>query len=271
MPRLIATVTFLGFALAPAGAWAQTPSLPQAELGVQASIQTGERHALSWSPRFSLTLTPTSALEFTADVRPARSDPSAVRTSSQWYAVHLRQLLFQRGRWQVSGVVGAGGGQTTMAFPGQTIDYGSRTVIFAPGEFRDAGFAAHVGAAAQYEVSGRLAVRADVRATASNSGGLRAMIGGVVPLGRRFRADSARTNLMDEYDSLTNGLVIGAASGAASTAALAGFYSVLLCEQDDCGGFFVGAVLAGAAIGTAVGGVLGGVIDSLIPGKRKAP
>jgi hypothetical protein len=269
MPRLITTITVLGFALAPAGAWAQAPGPPQTELGVQASMQTGERHALSWSPRFTLSLTPKSALEFTADVRPARSDPSAVRTSSQWYAVHLRQLLFQRGRWQLYGVVGAGAGQTTQAFPGGTIDVGNGSVVtFPPGRFREAGLAAHVGAAAQYEVAGRLAVRADVRATASNTGGLRAMIGGVVPIGRRFRADSSRTNLMDD-DSLANGLVIGAASGAATTAALAGFYSVLLCEQDDCDGFFVSSVLVGAAIGTAIGGVLGGVIDSLIPGKRK--
>lgn len=271
MLHLIATVTFLGFSLVPAGAWAQAPSPPQAELGLQASIQTGERQALSWSPRFSLRLTPTSALEFTADVRPARSDPFAVRTSSQWYGVHLRQMLFQRGRWQVSGVVGGGGRQTTTAFPGQTINHGNGVVVYPPGTFREAGFAAHVGAAAQYEVSGRLAVRADVRATASNSGGLRAMIGGVVPLDRRFPADSSRQNLMDDYDSVANGLVIGAASGAAATAALAGFYSVVFCEQDDCGGVFVGAVLVGAAIGTAVGGVLGGVIDSLIPGKRQQP
>ena len=269
MPRLIATVTFLGFALAPAGAWAQAPGPPKAELGLQASMLTGERNALSWSPRFSLTLTPTSALEFTADVRPARSDPSKVRTSSQWYAVHLRQMLFQRGRWQVSGVVGAGGGQTTEAFPGETINYGNGVVIYPPRTFRHAGFAAHVGAAAQYEISGRLAVRADVRATDSNSGGLRAMIGGVVPLGRRFAADSSRKNLMDDYDSVTNGLVLGAASGAAVTAALAGFLSVALCDQNDCDGLFVGAALAGAAIGTGVGGVLGGVIDSLIPGTRK--
>lgn len=269
MPRLIATVIFLGCALAPAGAWAQAPSPPKAELGLQASMQTGERNALSWSPRFSLTLTPTSALEFTADVRPARSDPRKVRTSSQWYSVHLRQTLFQRGRWQVSGVVGAGGGQTTMSFPGETVDFGHGMVVYAPGTFREAGLAAHVGAAAQYEVSGRFALRADVRATASDSGGLRAMIGGVVPLGRRFPADSSRKNLMDDYDSVANGLVIGAASGAAVTAALAGFYSVLLCEQDDCDSFFAGAVVVGAAIGTGVGGVLGGVIDSLIPGKRK--
>ncbi len=270
MPRLTATITVLGLALAPAGAWAQAPSPPKVELGVQASMQTGERHALSWSPRFTLSLAPKSALEFTADVRPASSDPSAVRTSSEWYAVHLRQLLFQRGRWQLFGVVGAGAGQTTQAFPGETIDFGNGSIVtFPPGRFRDAGFAGHVGAAAQYEISGRLAVRADVRATASENGGLRAMIGGVVPIGRRFPADASRTNLMDGDDSLANGLVIGGASGAAVTAALAGFYSVLLCEQDDCGEFFVSAVVVGAAIGTGIGGVLGGVIDSLIPGKRK--
>lgn len=268
MPRLIATFMLTGFALAPAAALAQVPDPPQAELGLQASMQTGERHALSWSPRFTLTLTPASSLEFTADIRQPRSDAFAIRASGQWYAVHLRQLLFQRGRWQVSGVVGAGGGQT-QAFPGQTIDYGNGSVTYPPGRFRESGFAAHVGAAAQYEVSGRLAARADVRATASNNGGIRAMVGGVVPIGRRFRADSTRGNLMDDYDRLTNGLVIGAASGAATTAALAGFYSLLLCEQDDCEGFFVSSVLVGATIGTAIGGVLGGVIDSLIPGTRK--
>lgn len=268
MPRHIATVILAGLALAPAAASAQSPPPPRVEFGVQASTQTGERRSLSWSPRFTLTLTPASALEFTADIRPPRSDSFSTRTSGQWYAIHLRQLLYQRGRWQLSGVVGAGGGQTTQAFAGRTIEGRDGPVTYPPSRYREWGLAGHVGASAQYEISGRLAVRADVRATASENGGLRAMVGGVVPIGRRFRADSTRENLMDEHDSLTNGLVIGAASGAATTAALAGVYSLLLCEQDDCDGFFVGSVLVGAAIGTAIGAVLGGVIDSLIPGRR---
>jgi hypothetical protein len=194
---------------------------------------------------------------------------SNVRTTGQAVGIHLRQTLLQRGRWQVSGVVSVGGGQVTTHFPAGTSQVGTGTVAYPPAKFVDAGFAAHVGAAAQYEVAGRFAIRADIRATGSSNGGLRAMVGGVIPIGRRFRADSSRENLMDSQDSINNGLVIGAATGAAVTGALAALYAGLLCEDTDCDKFLAGSFLVGAAVGTGVGGILGGVIDSLIPGVKR--
>ena len=187
MPRLIATIILVGFALVPAAARAQVPDPPRAEIGVQVSGQTGERGALSWSPRITFNLAPATALEVAADVRRPRADVFATRTSGQWYALHLRQSLLQRGRLQVFGVIGAGAGETTWDFPGRTIEVRNGSITYPPSRYRDYGFAAHVGAAAQYEVAARLAVRADVRATASESGGLRAMAGVVTPVGR-FRA-----------------------------------------------------------------------------------
>lgn len=187
MPRPIATVILVGFALVPAAARAQVPDPPRAELGVQVSAQTGERGAPSWSPRITFNLTPATALEVAADVRQPRVDAFATRTSGQWYALHLRQSLLQRGRLQVFGVVGAGAGETTQDFPGRTIGDRTGSITYPPSRYREYGFAAHVGAAAQYEAASRLAFRADVRATASERGGLRAMAGVVIPVGR-FRA-----------------------------------------------------------------------------------
>jgi hypothetical protein len=261
MPRSVVLLIALGVAFTPRATAAQSPEPPKLEAGFQVSRQTGERGALSGSPRLTLTLAPRSALEFTADIRQPRTDLSRVRTSGQSVGIHLRQTLLQRGRWQLSGVVGVGGGQVTTHYPG--------TTIFPPAKFVDAGLAVHVGAAAQYEVAGRLAIRADIRATGSSNGGLRAMVGGVIPIGRRFRADSSRESLMDSQDSINNGLVIGAATGAAVTGALAALYAGLLCESDDCDEFLAGSFLVGAAVGTGVGGILGGVIDSLIPGVKR--
>jgi hypothetical protein len=188
--------------------------------------------------------------------------------------VHLRQVLWSGGRWQVFGVVGAGGERTTTRFPGGVTDGRFGPIVIAPSEFTDTGLAVHVGPAVQVEVSPRLALRADLRATLSNNGGVRAMVGGVVPVGRPFAADASRGNLRAGHDSLTNGIAIGAGTGAVVAAGFAAFISTVLCESDDCLAGTTAAVITAGAAGAGIGGVVGAVVDSLIirakPGSASA-
>jgi len=166
-------VTFPGLALA------QPPAPPSVEVGVQASIQIEQEAARAWSPRITLNLTPTTALEGTADIRPAQQT-SFARLSGQAYSLHWRQTLFTSGRWQVFGVLGAGGGRLVHDVPDIPDVSPAYTYV-------DSGLAAHLGPAVQFEAARWLALRADLRLTAGNGSGIRGMVGAVVPLGR-FRA-----------------------------------------------------------------------------------
>jgi hypothetical protein len=269
MARILTASLVAGLLCAPAGASAQAPDGPSAQLGGQVSMQTGQQHALTFTPRLTLPVSPLTAVDFTADLRPEHGDEFGTRFSSQSYGVHLRQVLWSGGRWKVFGVVGAGGERTTQSSPGRVTDGRFEPVVVGPYEFTDTGLAVHVGPAVQVEVSPRLALRGDLRATLSNDGGLRAMVGGVVPLGRRFAADSSRGNLRAGHDSLSNGIAIGAGTGALTAGAFAAFISTVLCETDDCLAGTTAAVITAGVAGAGIGGVVGAVIDSLIV--RKEP
>jgi hypothetical protein len=264
MPRTFVGLLVASLVAAPAIARAQTQDWPKSELSAQISTQTGSNQAITWSPRLTMRVAPLSALELTADFRPMTGDEFGTRVGSQSYGLHLRQTLWSRGRVQVFGVVGAGGERVHYFFPGRTITGRDGPEVIAPAEFSDTGLAVHIGTAVQFEASRFLALRADLRTTLSDEGGLRAMVGGVVPLGGRFKADPAGGNLRAGHDSLTNGIAIGAGTGAVISGLGAGFLVTVLCEQDDCLEAATGAVVVAAVAGAALGGVVGGVVDSLI-------
>ena len=266
MARIFTAALAAGLALVPMAASAQDPPAPPGtELGAQVSMQTGQQGGLTWTPRVSLSLLPLTSLDITADIRPPHGDAFDTRRSSQSIGLHVRQTLWSRGRWQVFGVVGAGGEHTTTFFPGRTIEGRDGPVTFAPSEFSETGLAVHIGPAVQVEVSPRLALRADLRTTLSQEGGLRAMVGAIVPLGGRFQADSTRANPRAGHDSLTNGIAIGAGTGALVSAGFAAFMMTVFCDQgDDCLAATTGAVIVASVAGAGLGGVVGAVVDSLI-------
>jgi hypothetical protein len=101
---------------------AQTPAVPSAELGGQVSMQTGQQSALTFTPRLTLRLSPLTSVDVTADIRPEHDGEFGNRTSSQSYGVHVRQVLWSGGRWQVFGVVGAGGERATHRVPGYVFE-----------------------------------------------------------------------------------------------------------------------------------------------------
>jgi hypothetical protein len=103
------------------------------------------------------------------------------------YSLHWRQTLFTSGRWQVFGVLGAGGGRLVQDIPEQIFEGRDGPEVFPAHTFVDSGFAAHLGPAVQFEAAPWLALRADLRLTAGHSSGMRGLVGAVVPLGR-FRA-----------------------------------------------------------------------------------
>lgn len=265
MPRLIATVILVGFALIPVAARAQATALPRLELSTQVSTQTGNQHAATWSPRLTFAVAPLSALEVTADLRPTTADAWGTRSSAQSYGLHLRQTLWSRGRLQVFGVVGGGREHTTVSFRGRVLETRDGMVTYGPYQFSEDTMALHIGTAVQFEASPYLALRSDLRLAVGQDAGLRGMIGGVIPLGRRFQADSSRANPLAGHDSLANGMAIGAATGGVALGLTSGVYAGIFCgETNDCGVASAALVIVGTVTGAALGGVVGAVVDSLI-------
>ncbi len=176
----------------PPAALAQPPDPPRVEVSAQAAIQIEQERARAWSPRITLNLTPQSAIEATADFRPERQLSFGTRISSQAYSLQWRQSLFSSGRWQVFGVLGAGGGRLVQDIPEQVYPGRDGPQVFPAFTYVDSGFAAHLGPAVQFEIAPWLALRGDVRLTAGHSSGLRGLIGAAVPIGR-FRAGDRPT------------------------------------------------------------------------------
>lgn len=324
MTRLL-TAAVAVVAAMPGMALAQVPDPPRVEWGAQASSQTGELRSLSWSPRITLNLTPLTAIEATADIRPAGGDTFGTRTSGQAYSLHWRQALFAAGRWRVFGVFGAGTSRRVQDFPGWVFEGRDEPQVMPPHRYVDSSLAVHLGPAVQFEAVPWLALRGDLRLTASHSGGLRGMVGAVVPIGR-FRAGdrpglagptpplaawqrvkpgrevwvttttgslvhgeisaisghslSVRqqrgevtvalddVRLVEGRDSLRNGIMIGAGSGAVGGSILFGWAASAFCESDSCDPVAGVALALGAASGAAVGGLLGAMVDGVIPGRQ---
>jgi len=259
--RTSLTLAAMLLVTAPGFAEAQ-PALPRIELGTQVSTEASERWPVSWSPRITFNFTPLTAIEGTVDLQHPTTEAFGIRSSGQHVSVHLRQALWASGRWQIFGVFGAGIGRTVIESSGQTLG----TVVFPPSRFTETEPAVHVGQAVQFDAARWLSLRADVRLAISENGGLRGMVGGVVPLGR-LAALGTRQQALAERDSLANGLAIGAATGAVTGGVFFGLMGWALCEDDPCDRFALATGTFGAVSGATVGGLVGALIDSLIKGK----
>lgn len=230
---------------------AAAQDLPRTELGLQVSAHTSDDGSISWSPRITFNFTPLTAIEGTVDVRQPGTDSFGIRSSGQTAGVHLRQALWASDRWQVFGLFGGGI---------------SRTVIRAPAfEFTDTEPSLHIGQAVQFDATRRLSLRADIRLAINENGGLRGLLGGVVPIGR-LPGSATRQQALGGRDSLGNGLAIGAASGAVTGAVFFGLVGSVLCEDDPCDRAIFLTATYGAGSGAVVGGLIGAMIDSLIKG-----
>lgn len=249
----------LVMAALPASAFAQDAEPPRVEIGAQVSGQTGERSSVTWTPRLTVNLSPDAALELSADLGHALEEPFRMAKSGQGWAVHLRQSLWQDGRWQVFGVVGGGVRRTSIHFPGFTEIGSGQPRTFRPSRFVEWGAAAHVGPAVQMQVASRLILRADVRMEFSDSGGLRGMLGAAVPLAQFPAGTRARQR---PADSLVNGVAIGGGVGAVTGAVAGALLAALVCEND-CAANGVAFVGATTVTGTAIGGLLGAIIDAV--------
>lgn len=184
--------SFLTIAMAIVAAWpgaalAQPPDPPSVEFGAQASAQTGQLGAVTWSPRITLNLSPLTAVEAAADFRPRDQVPFGASISGQAGSVHWRQALLSAGRWQVFGVLGAGASRRVQNLPEQIFEGRDGPQVFPAQTLIDSSLAVHLGPAVQFEAARWLALRGDLRLTLSHTGGLRGMVGAVVPLGA-FRA-----------------------------------------------------------------------------------
>lgn len=235
-------------ALSPGLAAAQSAEPPKLEIGAQVSGQTSERSAITWTPRLTLNLRPDTALEFSSDVRQPTRDPFRLEESGQAVSMHLRQTLWEDGRWQVSGVVGGGVRRSTIFFPG-----------YPDSRYVEYGTAAHIGPTVQFQVAKRLLLRGDVRLEFSDQTGFRGMIGAAVPLGQMPAGSRARQR---PADSLVNGVAIGTGVGAITGALTGAFLAAVFCE-DDCTASGIAFVSVTTATGTAVGGLLGAIIDAI--------
>lgn len=245
--------------MAPALAVAQTAEPPQVEIGAQISGQTHERSAITWTPRLSLTLRPDSALEFSADIRQPTTDPFRQKESGQAVSMHLRQTLWEDGRWQVSGVVGGGVRRSTIFFPSYTVSRPDGPITYPDSTFVEYGAAAHIGPAVQVQVAKRLLLRGDVRLEFSDQTGFRGMVGAAVPIGTMPAGSRARQR---PADSLVNGTAIGASVGAVTGALAGAFLAAVFCE-DDCTASGIAFVSVTTVTGTGVGGLLGAIIDAV--------
>ena len=254
---LIATAAGL-LALSPGLAAAQSAEPPRVEIGAQVSGQTAERSAITWTPRLTVNFRPDSALEFSTDIRQPTTDPFRQKKSGQAVLVHLRQTLWEDGRWQVSGVVGGGVRRSTIFFPGYTVNRPDGPLTFPDSQFVQYDTDAHIGPTVQLQVAKRLLVRADVRLEFSDHTGFRGMIGAAVPLGQLPAGSRARQR---PADSLVNGVAIGTGAGALTGALAGAFLAAVFCE-DDCTASGIAFVSVTTATGTAVGGLLGAIIDA---------
>lgn len=228
----------------PQSASAQTAETPRLEVGGQVSAQTGEPGSATWTPRLTLNLRPDTALEFSADFRQGGNDPFRRQESGQTAAIHLRQMLWESGRWQIFGVVGGGVSRSVTAFSN------FRFVDWNP--------AVHIGPAVQATVAKRLILRADVRLSLSETAGLRGMVGAAVPIGQLPASTRARQRT---GDSLVNGIAIGTGVGAVTGAVAGALLAAVLCEGG-CGYHSAPFVAVTAAAGTGIGGLLGAIIDA---------
>lgn len=235
------------------------------EAGLQLSAHTADRGTVGWSPRLTLNITPLTAVEFTADLRQPRTDPFGQRFSGQAAGVHLRQALWTSGAWHLSGTFGAGVNRWVLDVPEQVLDLPDRRLVYPASRLTEVGPVVYIGQAVQVDVARRFALRADARLTIGENGGLRGMLGAVVPLGPADPAGTKR-NALDRRDSLGNGLAIGAASGAVTGGALFGWAGWMLCEGGPCDRFVLKTSAFGLVSGAVVGGLLGAMVDSLITG-----
>lgn len=245
--------------VSPGLATAQSAEPPRFEIGAQVSGQTNERSGLTWTPRLTLNLRPDSALEFSAELRQPTRDPFRLEESGHAVSMHLRQTLWEDGRWQVSGVVGGGVRRSTIFFPGYTVEGRDGTVTYPDSRFTEYGAAAHIGPAVQLQVARRLLLRGDVRLEFQDQTGFRGMIGAAVPLGQLPAGSRARQR---PADSLVNGVAIGTGVGALTGALAGAFLAAVFCE-DDCTASGIAFVSVTTATGTAVGGLLGAIIDAV--------
>jgi hypothetical protein len=183
--------TAIGFlALTPALALAQPPGPPPIELGVQVGRKIDDHASRRWTGRLTLNMTNVTALEGTVDVQPSFGNEFGTDTSARGFSGHWRQTLISSGRWQVFGVLGAGTNRVEQHFPEQIIQGRDGPEVVPASTFTNTDFVAHLGPGVQVELAPWLALRGDVRLTVGdNNGGVRGMIGGVIPVGR-FRAGS---------------------------------------------------------------------------------
>jgi hypothetical protein len=179
----------------PAAAAAQPPRPPAVEVGVQVSKKIEDPAPIAWSPRVTVNLSHLTAVEGTADLLKSFEPEfeGGTRTSSRGFAVHWTQTLFTSGRWQVFGVLGAGMNRVEQDFPERVFQGRDGPEVMPAHTFVDTEPVAHLGPAVQVEVAPWLALRGDVRLTiGDNNGGVRGMVGGVIPIGR-YRAGDRPT------------------------------------------------------------------------------
>ena len=181
----------------PSAALAQPPGPPAVEVGVQVSRKIAEPAVVpvSWSPRVTLNLTHLTAIEVTADIQNAFMEEfeGSPRTSARGFSAHWRQTLFTSGRWQVFGVLGAGMNRVEQNYPERIFQGRDGPEVMPAFTFVDSEPVVHLGPGVQVEVAPWLALRGDVRLTVGdNNGGVRGMVGAVIPLGR-FRAGDRPT------------------------------------------------------------------------------
>ena len=179
----------------PGRALAQPPRPPAVELGAQVSKKIEDPAPITWSPRITLNLTHLTAIEGTADIQKSFEPEfeGGARTSARGFGAHWRQALFTSGRWQVFGVLGAGMNRVEQNFPERIFQGRDGPEIVPAFTFIDTDPVAHLGPAVQVELAPWLALRGDLRLTVGdNNGGVRGMVGGVIPIGR-FRAGDRPT------------------------------------------------------------------------------
>lgn len=180
-------------AVMPRLALAQPPTPPVVELGAQVSKKIDDAGGSTWTPRITFNLTHLTALEGTAEIRKSFENEFGTRTSARGYSGHWRQTLFTSGRWQVFGALGAGINRVEQNFPERIVQGRDGPVVIPASTFVDSDFVAHLGPGVQVELAPWLALRGDVRLTVGdNNGGIRGMVGGVIPIGR-FRAGDRPT------------------------------------------------------------------------------
>jgi hypothetical protein len=182
---LSVTVTLM--AMMPRVALAQPPRPPDVEVGVQVSKKIDDPAPFTWTPRVTLNLTHLTAIEGTADILKSFENEfeGGTRTSARGFSAHWRQTLFTSGRWHIFGVLGAGMNRVEQNFPERIIQGREGPEVIPASTFVDSEPVVHLGPGVQVELAPWLALRGDVRLTVGdNNGGVRGMVGGVIPLGR---------------------------------------------------------------------------------------